>query len=265
MVNEILSLLPQEHPWRNRIHYYDSIGSTSDRAKELAIQGAPEGTLVIADCQSAGRGRMGRSFQSPAGMGIYMSVILRPKCAPCDLMHLTCATAVAMCDAIRAATGLEAGIKWTNDLVFEKKKLGGILTELTLTPDGTVGHAIIGIGINCRQCPEDFSGEIRDIAASLSMVTGHIISRADVAAAMIQQLYNMNAKLLSEKKSIMDAYRRHCVTLGQEISLVRGEETRHGKALDVDPDGGLVVEFDGKKTETVTSGEVSIRGMYGYV
>lgn len=265
MIHEILSRLPQDHPWGSRIHYYDCIGSTNDRAKELALQGAPEGTVVLADRQSAGRGRMGRSFHSPGGMGVYMSVILRPQCKPSDLMHLTCATAVAMCDAIRQSTGLEAGIKWTNDLVFEKKKLGGILTELALAPDGTVSHAIIGIGINCCQQPEDFSGDIRPIAASLSMVTGNTVSRAAVAAAMITALCNTQRKLLSEKEAIMDAYRRRCVTLGQDISLVRGDEVRHGKALDVDPDGGLIVEFGCGKTETVTSGEVSVRGMYGYV
>ena len=265
MINEILSRLPQDHPWSSRIHYYDCIGSTNDRAKELALQGAPEGTVILADRQSAGRGRMGRSFQSPGGMGVYMSVILRPQCRPSDLMHLPCATAVAMCDAIRQSTGLEAGIKWTNDLVFERKKLGGILTELSLAPNGTVSHAIIGIGINCCQQPEDFSEDIRSIAASLSMVTGKAVSRSAVAAAMINALCVMSDTLLSQKDMIMKTYRRFCVTLGQDISLVRGSGVRHGKALDVDPDGGLVVEFSDGKRETVTSGEVSVRGMYGYV
>ena len=181
-------------------------------------------------------------------------------------MHLTCATAVAMCDAVEAATGFRPGIKWTNDLVSGKRKLGGILTELGLSSKGTVDYAVIGIGINCCQSQEDFAPEIRDIASSLAMVTGKETDRALVAAAMMDSLYRMDRILLTEKSAILNRYRQNCITIGQEISLLRvGEPVRHGKAVGMDDEGALIVQFTDGHTETVNSGEVSVRGMYGYL
>ena len=161
--------------------------------------------------------------------------------------------------------GFRPGIKWTNDLVFGSRKLGGILTELSLQRNGTVDYAVVGIGINCCHKPEDFSPEIRDIAASLAMVTGTEINRARVAAAMMESLFKMDQILLTEKSAILDRYRRSCITIGQDISLVRSDEIRHGTALDVDDLGALVVRFADGHTETINSGEVSVRGMYGYL
>lgn len=262
MKEPILSHLSSEYPWTDELQYFESIPSTNDFLKELARQGAPHGTVIIADHQTGGHGRMGRSFQSPAGMGVYMSILLRPCCPATELMHLTCAAAVAMCDAVQTATGLRPGIKWTNDLVFQKKKLGGILTELGFSSKGTVDFAIIGIGINCNQTLQDFSPEIQDIAASLSMVTGKEQNRFRLAAAMMEALWKMD---LSEKESILHQYRKDCVTIGQEVSLVRGCTIRHGKALDINENGALMVAFSETEVEAVDSGEVSIRGMYGYV
>ena len=139
-----------DHPWRQHIQWLESTESTNTLAKTLAAEGAPHGTVVIADRQTGGRGRMGRSFCSPAGKGIYMSVILRPQCSPRELMHLTCAAAVAACDAITSVTKLCPSIKWTNDLILNEKKLGGILTELSFSFGNENNFsAIIGIGINC--------------------------------------------------------------------------------------------------------------------
>jgi BirA family biotin operon repressor/biotin-[acetyl-CoA-carboxylase] ligase len=194
-----------------------------------------------------------------------MSILLRPACLPGELMHLTCAVAVAMCNAIEQSAGFRPGIKWTNDLVFGKKKLGGILTELGFGKSGTIDYAIVGIGINCCHRQEDFSPEIQDIAASLSMVTGHNIDRTKVAAAMMDALYRMDYDLLQKKAEILEQYRQNCITIGQEISLVRGEEVRHGTAIGVDDEGALVVRFPDGIVQTVNSGEVSVRGMYGYV
>ena len=209
---------------------------------------------------------MGRSFHSPGGVGIYFSILLRPQCAPGELMHLTCATAVAVCDAVEAAAGFRPGIKWTNDLVSGKRKLGGILTELGLSARGTVDYAIIGIGINCCQKETDFAPDIQNIAASLAMVTGREIARAKVAASMMDCLYRMDRILLTEKAAILDRYRCDCITIGQEVSLLRvGEEVRHGKAVGMDDEGALLVTFSDGHTEAVNSGEVSVRGMYGYL
>lgn len=265
MQEQILSHLPHSYPWKDRFHWFDSIGSTNDEATRMAKAGAPQGTVLIADHQTGGHGRLGRSFHSPEGVGIYLSIILRPQCAPQELMHLTCATAVAMCDAVERSAGFRPGIKWTNDLVYQKRKLGGILTGLGLSPKGTVDYAIIGIGINCCQTEEDFPEDIRHMAGSLSMVAGKPIDRSRVAAAMMEALWEMDRDLLSEKASILHAYRGSCITLGQNVVLVRCDETRYGHALDIDEEGALIVRFSDGSTEIVNSGEISVRGMYGYV
>ena len=265
MKERIVSHMKESCPWQDSLLWFDSIDSTNTRARELAAQGAPHGTVLIADHQTGGRGRRGRSFHSPAGSGIYMSAILRPECAPAQLMHLTCAVAVAMCDAVENSCGIRPGIKWTNDLVYGKKKLAGILTELGLSPKGAVDYAIIGIGINCCQEEADFPEEIRSIAGSLRSVTGHGICREQVAAAMMDALYKMDTMLLTDKAAILDRYRTDCVTLGKEVSVVKADgSARHGAALDIDEEGALVVQFP-EGAEVVNSGEVSIRGMYGYV
>lgn len=265
MKDIILSFLPEDHPWRKSILWFDCIGSTNDHAKELAQNGAPHGTVLIADRQTGGRGRMGRSFQSPGGAGVYMSVILRPNCKPGKLMHLTCAAAVAMCDAVETAAGFRPGIKWTNDLVFKGKKLGGILTELSVDPvTGNTSYAIIGIGINCAQKTGDFPPDLQHMASSLSMIAGRNVDRSHLTAAMIHALATMDTALFSEKDTLMQAYTADCVTLGQDIVLLRADEKRYGHAEGLDPDGALLVRFADGSLEAVSSGEVSVRGMYGY-
>ena len=265
MKEQILSHLSPQYPWKAHFQFFPSIGSTNDHLRTLARAGAPEGTVLVADCQTGGRGRRGRSFHSPEGAGIYMSILLRPNCLPAELLHLTCAAGTAMCDAVEAAAGFRPGIKWTNDLVFGKRKLGGILTELGFTPQGGVDYAIIGIGINCCQTAQDFPEEIRAIAGSLAMAAGREIERAKVAAAMMDALHIMANQLLTEKTQILNRYRRDCITVNQEVVLVRGEEKRYGFALDIDEEGALVVRFSDGSTESVSSGEISVRGMYGYV
>ena len=266
MKEQIIQNMKESCPWQDSLLWFDTIDSTNTRAKELAAQGAPAGTVLIADRQTGGRGRRGRSFHSPAGTGIYMSVILRPNCAPAELMHLTCAAAAAMCGAVDIAVGIRPGIKWTNDLVCNSRKIGGILTELGISSRGTLDYAIIGVGINCCQRESDFPEDIRTIAGSLYAVTGNQIDRALLAASMIDALYKMDQLLLTGKESMLQEYRRDCITLGKEISVVKADgSVRHGIALDIDTEGALLVRFSTGETETVNSGEVSIRGMYGYI
>lgn len=261
----ILGLVSPEYPWKDRFSYVETTDSTNSRLKVLAREGAPHGTALCAERQTGGRGRLGRSFLSPSGVGIYLSILLRPKCRPESLMHLTCATAEYMCDALENAAGFRPGIKWANDLVYRRQKLCGILTELGLQEDGSVDYAVIGIGVNCCQSANDFPPELRDTAASIAMVTGIQPSRERIAAAMLDALHRMDAEILSSRNAIMEKYRRDCVTVGQDISLVKGDILRYGKALDVRDDGALIVEFSPGRQEPVSSGEVSVRGMYGYV
>ena len=266
MKNEILSHFTTECPWRDTLYWYDTVDSTNTRAKHLAKEGASHGTVLIAGKQTGGRGRLGRSFSSPDGMGLYLSVILRPKCTPDKLMHLTCAAAVAACKAVETAAGIIPNIKWTNDLVCGTKKLGGILTELSLdSKTSLVEYAIVGIGINCQQQPEDFPLELQNMATSIRQLTNTDFSPQKLAAHLIQSLFQMDVMLLTQKESIMDHYRSRCMTLGQEISVVQGDHVRYATALSVDNDGGLTVRYADGQLQTVCSGEVSIRGMYGYV
>ena len=264
MKDAILNALSPDYPWADRFHYFNTVDSTNNYLKRQALLGAPHGTVAVADCQTGGKGRLGRSFQSPGGVGIYLSMLLRPDCPQEQLMHLTCAVGTAMCDALEEAAGVRPGIKWTNDLVCEKRKLSGILVELLNDTRGKL-CVIIGIGVNCCQQLTDFPEELRDRAGSLAMVTGRRIDRPKVAAAMMEALADMDRNLLTGKEAMLEQYRRDCVTLGQKISVVRGDEIRHGTALDIGDDGDLIVRFDDGHTEAVSSGEVSIRGMYGYV
>ena len=262
MKQTILSHLPGDHPWQNQIHYMPSIDSTNLEARRKAAEGAPHGSVYIAQQQTAGRGRLGRSFQSPSNMGIYMSILIRPNCHPEKLMHLTCITAVALCDALEQTTGFRPGIKWTNDLVANKRKIAGVLTELSIDPhSGIIDYAIIGLGINCYQQSTDFPEELREIAGSLYMVTNARHSREKIIAEIIAEIFQCIA---SDSDKYMSRYRKDCVTIDSDICLVRGNEIRYGHAIDIDDQGALIIEFPNGTRETVNSGEVSVRGMYGY-
>lgn len=250
-------LLPPDHPWADRIQIYDSLPSTNTFAKELAARGAPHGTAVLARAQTGGRGRMGRSFSSPEGQGMYLSVILRPGCQADALLHLTCAAAVAAVEAVERTAGIAPDIKWINDLILHGKKLGGILTELTVGGAGHVESAVVGIGINCLQ--QAFPPELQNIATSLRIAAGRCVPPDDLASAMLDSLYSISQRLFTDKAAIMASYRKRCITLGQDIRLFRGEEIRCGKALDLTEDGSLLVRFADGHTESVSSGEVSVR------
>lgn len=266
MKNQILSMLAPGHPWGEFVQHHETLDSTNTLAKSLALQGAPHGTVIIAGQQTGGRGRMGRSFHSPAGSGLYLSAILRPDCGAGELMHLTCAVAVAVCDAVEEVTGLRTGIKWINDLVCGNRKVAGILTELVLHPGtASVDAAIIGIGINCRQQEADFPPELRYIAGSLSIAAGKDVAPAAIAAAVIARLCDMSEDLIRQKDAIMDRYRSQCITIGKDVAIHRCDTVRHGHAVDIDNDGGLLVEFPDGTAESISSGEASVRGMYGYV
>lgn len=244
------------------IHHFDTLDSTNTKAKAMALEGAPRGTVVVAEHQTGGRGRLGRSFDSPTG-GIYMSMILRPNCPPTQLMHLTCAVAVAVCDAVEQTLSLRPQIKWINDLVFDGKKLGGILTELSINPKtGLVDFAIIGIGLNCNRTVKDFPVELRSMACSASMITGRPVDKDVLLAQILQALNHME---LSEKTDILQKYRQDCITLGKEVVVLRGETQRQGVAVDINTEGALLVTFEDGHTETVDSGEVSVRGLCGYI
>lgn len=248
-----------------RIDCFASIDSTNAYLKRIAADGAPDGTVAVAAEQTAGRGRRGRVFQSAAGKGVYLSVLLRPQPTPEQLMPLTGLCAVAMCDAVELVSGIRPQIKWTNDLILNGKKLGGILTELGME-NGTISYVIIGIGINVSQQKEDFEGEVADLATSLERELGREVSKDELAAAMIAALDTLYDDLKrGSTAEYVERYRRDCVTLGKEVQLLWQDVREKVFALDVDEQFGLVVRRENGTIETVRTGEVSVRGLYGYV
>ena len=249
------------------LYCFDSVDSTNSFLKRAAAEGAIDGAVAVADEQTAGRGRRGRSFSSGPGRGVYLSALLRPKLAPEKLLPLTALGAVAACDAVERACGVRPQIKWTNDLVLNGKKLSGTLTELSLEGEsGALDYAVIGIGINCNNTLEDFPQEIRGMATSVFLETGKRVQRAALAAALIEELDKLYAALQSgDTAPYLATYRRDCLTLGREVQLLWRDASERVTALDVDEQFGLIVRHEDGTTETVRTGEVSVRGLYGYV
>ncbi|MBE6940550.1 MAG: biotin--[acetyl-CoA-carboxylase] ligase [Ruminococcaceae bacterium] len=240
----------------------ETIDSTNTYLKREAVEGAGHGTVAVADCQSAGRGRMGRSFVSPPGKGVYLSVLLRPALPPEVLMRATGMAAVAMCRAVERVSGARPGIKWTNDLVLNGKKLCGILAETVM--QGAETALIIGVGINVSHDREDFGQEVAGIATSLEM-EGYPVLRAALVAAMIEELYRLSDALGGDISPWVEEYRRRCVNLGKAVQLLWTEKRERAVALDIDEQFGLVVRRADGNVTSVRTGEVSVRGLYGYV
>lgn len=251
---------------RDNWQVLSEVDSTNTLCKRLAAEGAPDGTVVMADRQTVGKGRRGRSFLSPAGVGLYLSILWRPTCTPERLLPLTALSAVAVCRAIERLSGVSPAIKWPNDLVLEGHKLGGILTELSLEGEsGHIDYVIVGIGINCRQRPENFDPEIREIAGSLDMVLPVQVKRAALAAALTEELDTLRHEVMLHPEKWLEDYRRRCLTVGSRVQILRGQERREAEAVAVDERFGLIVRYDDGTEETLRSGEVSVRGLYGYV
>ena len=264
---EVRRFLGQGGILGRELHCLDTVDSTNTYAKKLALAGSPDGTVVISNNQTAGRGRMGRTFQSPRDKGIYLTVLLRPNLPPERLMPVTAMAGVAVCDAVEQVCGVRPGLKWPNDPVIGGRKLCGILTELSLEGEtGRVQYLVLGIGVNVSQQPEDFPPDVAEIATSLSAYLGREVSRPQLAAAMVRELERLYTTLLSgDLSSYLASYRQGCVNLGKTVQLLGDGRREVVTALDIDPDFGLVVRTETGEEKVVRSGEVSVRGMYGYV
>ena len=259
---EIRRYLPADGPADLRC--FDEIDSTNSYLKREALSGAPHKTVAVANRQTAGRGRMARTFLSPADRGVYLSLLLRPHLPPEALLGATGMAAVAVCGAVEKAAGVRPGIKWTNDLVLGGKKLCGILTELTL--EGETGRAeslVIGAGVNASQTPEDFGPDVAAIATSLAQ-EGYPVSRPKLAAAMIEALCHLGDSLGGDLSPWAAAYRRDCVTIGREVRLLWTQGQTRARALDIDDQFGLIVRLEDGTETVLRTGEVSVRGLYGY-
>lgn len=262
---EIKTALPRKalERWKN-VTLLESVDSTNNFLKNMAGKGiAPYGHCVIADFQSSGRGRLGRSFSSPRGKGIYLSYLMSSHGIPIESMAtITAYVAVCVREAIFEVCGIEAGIKWVNDIVYGGKKICGILTE---TSRGESSGIIIGIGVNVNHVPEDFPSELSDIATSLKMISGKEHSRGLLCSAIIKKLDTLCSAFPSDKDYYLSEYRKHCDVSGKRVRVIKDGEERLGTAVGISDDFGFIADFDDGRRETLTAGEVSVRGFYGYI
>ncbi|MFH1596635.1 MAG: biotin--[acetyl-CoA-carboxylase] ligase [Pseudomonadota bacterium] len=255
-------LLPQEiasglqaRLLKGPVHHFDTLPSTNDLAKELGVRGAPEGTLVVAEGQSRGRGRLGREWNSPPGVGLYVSVLLRPPLPPADMPQITLTAAVAVVRAVRQAGGVTAGLKWPNDLVLAGKKLGGILTEMETESD-QIRYLVVGLGLNVNN--RQFPAELADLATSLALATGRTFSRLRILQVWLEELESLYQRFLSrEFGAILEEWKDYTVTLGRAVRVRQGAVEICGQALEVAPDGALLVRTGSGEVVRVTSGEIA--------
>lgn len=246
------------------ICYYDELSSTNTRAKELGEAGAPEGTLVIADSQNAGKGRRGKSWVSPKGKDIYMTVLLYPQINQEQAPQLTLVAAVSVAKAIREVTGLECGVKWPNDIVLCGKKICGILTEMSSEPD-CIHYVVVGIGINVNM--QAFPDEIKDMATSLLIEGKQSTCRAKLTASVLNH-FEQDYQSFCEHQSLRGLRKEYdslLINNGKDVKIVGIQEEYSGIAQGIDEDGRLLVAMPGGIVRKVVSGEVSVRGLYGYV
>ncbi|MGN0106304.1 MAG: biotin--[acetyl-CoA-carboxylase] ligase [Hominilimicola sp.] len=239
-----------------KLFIYDETDTTNERAKANSAE--PEGSVFIAEVQTHGKGSRGRGWVSPRGTGIWHTILLKPDISPLEVSQITLVAGLAVCKAI----GLDAKIKWPNDIVIGGKKVCGILTEMSAEMD-MVNYVVCGIGINVNT--ESFDKEIEHRATSMYLESGVKYRRDEIIARLMNEFEYYYKKFLNEGLgAILDEYKSHCVTIGRDVSVIFKKETVTGTAVDVDENGALVVETaDG--IIRVTSGEVSVRGIYGYV
>lgn len=246
------------------IYFYHEIGSTNDECKKLAEEGAKHGTLVVAEKQTKGKGRRGRSWESPKGTGIWMTLLLRPDIEPYNSSGLTLVTAMAINKAVQEITGLDAKIKWPNDIVVNGKKVTGILTEMSAQPE-MINYIVIGIGINVNT--EEFPEDIAKTASSLKIESGKTIKRSSIIALFGKYFEQYYAKYIKtqDMSFLIDEYNKELINVDRQIKVLAKENSYTGIAKGINRHGELIVETENKELKNVVAGEVSVRGLYGYV
>jgi len=227
----------------NSVVYFPKTTTTNDAAKELAAAGIPEGTVIVAEEQTGGRGRLGRGWHSPAGRGIWLSVVLRPDINPMDAPKITLLTAVALARTITSYPGVKPGIKWPNDILVDGRKIAGILTEMNAEMD-RVNYIVLGIGVNINTALPELPDELRDIATSLYIATGRREDRPDFTARMLRNLEELYIMFRQGKfPAIIDEWKKFTVTLGQKVKIVSPHgDVVEGLAQDLDSDGALILK-----------------------
>ncbi|MBK5241813.1 biotin--[acetyl-CoA-carboxylase] ligase [Clostridium sp.] len=260
---EVESFLRTKCIGKNIIHY-ESVGSTNSKAKELAEGGQEHGTVIISEEQTLGRGRLGRNWVSPKYKGIWMSIILRPNIITKNISQITLIGAAAVQKAIMKME-IKTGIKWPNDIIIGSKKVCGILTEMS----GEIEHInylVMGIGINVNLKEQDIPKDLKDVATSLLIESGKHIDRKQLLANVLnifEELYS-DFVLNGNIKETIEICRENSILIGSEIKLINSGEVTIAKAINISDSGELVIENNKGNIENIVSGEVSIRGIYGY-
>lgn len=242
---------------------FDETDSTNIQAARLADQGAPEGTLVIADAQTSGKGRRGRHWETPHGIALAMSFLLRPEFGPDKASMLTLIAAFACREAVADLTGLDPLIKWPNDIVLNGKKITGILTEMSMEAD-YISRIIVGIGFNVGQ--EHFGGELADKATSLYLETGKHYSRAELACLVMKHFAEEYRKFcqIQNLSFLCGRYNKKLVSRDREVRILSPEEEWTGTSIGINEEGALLVRDASGRVREIIGGEVSVRGIYGY-
>lgn len=247
-----------------RVYFYEKIDSTNTQAKRLAEEDAPSGTLVVSDCQVKGKGRRGRVWTSPKGEAIYMTILLRPQIRPDRASMVTLVMGLSVVQAIRNVLGLETSIKWPNDVVLNRKKLVGILTEMSAQMD-YIEYLVIGTGINANMT--EFSEELRDKATSLRMEMGRPVNRAALIAESMK-CFEINYEIFEKTQDLsglIEDYQAVLANLNQPVRVLEPGHEYSGIARGINEKGELLVEREDGTVTAVYSGEVSVRGLYSYV
>lgn len=246
------------------VRYFDTLDSTNICAKRMAEEGASNGTLVIADKQTAGRGRCGRVWETPKGTAIAMTLLMRPNLRPEKASMLTLVMGMAVTRAVNELYSLNCQIKWPNDVVLEGKKICGILVEMSAEMNA-IHYLVIGCGINANMT--EFPEELKEKAISLRMITGAEVDRAQIIQRSLEWLekYYQKFEETSDMSGLMEEYNQMLVNRGSEVCVLDPCGEYRGKALGINDAGELRVEKEDGTTENVYAGEVSVRGVYGYV
>jgi len=256
--------------WAGRkLYFYDCTGSTNSDAKRYAEEGDPHGTVVAADRQTAGRGRRGRSWVSPPGKSIYFTIVVRPEFAPDKASMITLVMALSVAQAIEEAVGLPAQIKWPNDIVVHKKKVCGILTEMSMTPEmDEIQFVVAGVGVNTNHnSPEEFPEQIRETATSLKIESGKHISRAGLLERILARFEDNyeSFEKVQDLSGLREAYQAHLINMDAQVLVLDPAGEYAGISRGISRTGELIVERESGEQVLVYAGEVSVRGLYGYV
>lgn len=257
--DDLLALLEPGMTIGRDIRVFQETTSTNDVADKLGRDGVKQGVVVFAESQTKGRGRLGRAWVSAPGKGLWFSVLLRPPLPPQAATQMTVASATAMCRALRQVSGVRAEIKWPNDILVNERKLCGILTEMTAELD-KINYIVLGIGVNVNFAAADFPAELRRIATSLAIETGHNIRRSEVATAILRELDADYGRVCRGRfEEVADEWEANCTTIGRNVEIACGNRVIHGRAESLDPEGALLVRTQHGHLERIIGGDVTLR------